>query len=83
MPEVREVLKNCDNGCPNFHYDKSTEVINEVEQELLDENGSPYITKVKVVEYVAVERDGHPFVCYIDGSDCNSRLRILRCASIS
>ena len=82
MPEVREVLKNCDNGCPNFHYDKSTEVYNEVEQELFDENGSPYITKVKVVEYVAVERDGHPFVCYIDGSDCNSRLRILRCASI-
>ena len=42
-------------------------------------NTSKYIASNS--QYSAIERKGHPLVCFLDNSECCSQLRILRAAS--
>ena len=81
MIKVRKILQHCDD-CPNTKFNMCTEVVKHREEELIGSNGVPLLANTTEVEYVVVKRKAHPLVCHNQGGDvCNSRLRILRCAS--
>ena len=68
MKDVRKLLDKCDDDCPNTHYQKVVHFHDE----------SP---NREIVHYNSVELKGHSLLCFT-GNECNSKLRILRAASM-
>ena len=64
MPQLRQSLHTCDDGCSNKHYSEPVLCTG------FDSNSNYPL-------YTPVEHQGHPLVCFNDGG-CTSKLRILR-----
>uniref|UniRef100_A0A1X7VVP4 Uncharacterized protein n=1 Tax=Amphimedon queenslandica TaxID=400682 RepID=A0A1X7VVP4_AMPQE len=93
IKELRKHLDACDN-CPNKHYMTRSLHVEEGDQghehdscdnanvtviDKQDENG---VEKYFKYSEIVCERIGHPIVCSSNDTECNSKLRILRNASV-
>ena len=66
MQDVRKHLDTCDE-CPNTHYSNVISIPGDDPESALE-------------WFTSLERMGHSVICYL-GSECHSKLRILRAAS--
>ena len=82
IPELRQSLEECDE-CPHVRsYKQEWHIPFRCEESTVKENDDSQPVKETAAKkpFKPVEWKGHPLVCHLPGSPCESKLRVLRAA---